>query len=153
VHEVPFDATVVDRPDPERRQAILDFLHSNLLALAGNRGWPRQPFEDARSACLAEPLRLDLVGRPRTSPDRRLQARTRFTVDGNGDGWTVVDFLDRGNEPVGRSEAFDSPWEARGFARIDKSLRWQDSSSVFVVPWWDIGPWEGQQRIVPTDVA
>jgi hypothetical protein len=153
VHEVPFDATVVDLPDMERRRAILDFLHGNLLALAAKRGWPSRPLNNAYGACLTDGLRLDLVGRPRWNPDRRLRARTQFTLDGNGDGWSVVEFLDRGNELVDRSEAFDSPWQTRGFARIQKSLQWQSPASVSFVPWWDIGPWEGQQRAVSAPAA
>jgi hypothetical protein len=150
VHEVPFDATVVDLPDMQRRTAILDFLQGNLLALAAQRGWPSRPFDDAYEACLTEGLCLDLIGKPIWSPDRRLRARAQFTLDGNGDGWSMVEFLNGGNELVNRSEAFDSPWQTRGFADIEKSLRWQSPASVSFVPWWYVGPWEGQQRIVPT---
>ena len=153
VHEVPFDATVVDLPDMQRRRAILDFLQGNLLALAAQRGWPSRPFDDAYQACLADGVRLDLVGKPIWSPDRRLRARAQFTLDGNGDGWSVVEFRNRADELVDQSEAFDSPWETRGFARIEKSLRWQSPASVSFVPWWYVGPWEGQQRIVSTPAA
>ncbi|GIF62166.1 hypothetical protein Ais01nite_02010 [Asanoa ishikariensis] len=150
VHEVPFDPDVVDLPDHQRRLAILGFVQENLLALAALRGWPRQPFEDAYRACLADNLHLELLGAAKASPDRRLRARVRFSLDGNGDGWSVVEFLDRGDRVVGRSEAFDSPWETRGFRHIEKSLRWHENTSVSLVPWWTVGDWEGQRRLIPS---
>jgi hypothetical protein len=155
VHEVPFDATIVDLPDMERRRAVLDFLQGNLLALAARRGWPSRPLHDAYEACLTDGLSLDLIGKSKWSPDRRLRALMHFTLDGNGDGWSVVEFLDRGGEVVDRSKAFDSNWETRGFARVEKSLRWQSPASVAFVPWWDVGlgPWEGKQRIVSAPAA
>lgn len=153
VHEVPFDPTVLELPDQKRRLAILEFVHENLLALASRRAWPTAPFEEAYRACLADGLRLELVGATKSSPDRRRRARARYTLDGNGDGWTVVEILDRTGDVVGRSEPFDSPWVSRGFGRIKKTLRWQDGTSVSLVPWWEVGAWEGQRRTVQSPAA
>ncbi len=145
---IPFDPAVFELPDAHRRRAILDQTQQHLLALAAQRNWPEQPFAEAYQACLADDLRLELLGAAKSSPDRRLRARLRYTVDGNGDGWTVVEFVDGRGELVGSSDPFDSPHEARFFGRATKSLRWYGNTSVLFEPWWGWGPDERKQRTV-----
>lgn len=148
VHEAPFDPRVVELPDMARRRAVLDFIQTNLVSLAAERGWPRAPLEAAHSACLAEGLRLERVGPVKSSPNRRIRARVRHTIDGDGAGWAVVEFLDRQGLRVRVSEAFDSPCAGHAIRQLTRSLRWEDNDIVSFVPWWEPGERDGQRKMV-----
>lgn len=136
VHEVPFDATVPDLPDHERRTAVLDWLHANMLGLAKALNWDEQPLTDAFEACRGERCVLRKRGRAKTSPDRRHKTYAEFDIDGEGDAWSWVVVTDPAGGVLATSDRRDTPPTLTAARTALKSVRW-DGGAVTWTPWTD----------------
>jgi hypothetical protein len=88
VHQVPYDPDVLALPDEQRRLAILDWLHTNLCALAVSLSWPTEPLRTAYDGCIADRCSLHHVGEAKTSRNRWYTAHVEYEIDGDGDAWS-----------------------------------------------------------------
>lgn len=136
VHEVPFDTAVNSLPDAERRRAILNWLHDNLLALATSLHWDVAPLEAAYTASIEDSCRFVRSSAAKKSPTRKLSARLKYEIDGSGDAWSSVMVIDSANDTVASSERFDSLASIRAWRDVAKSLRW-DGDTITWTPWTD----------------
>ena len=137
VHEVPYDPAVLTLPDHERRQAVLDWLHGNLLGLAAALYWHTGPLDAAYEACLRDGCRFQQQGTPKANPNRRYRAHVEFEIDGNGDGWSWAVITDRAGTVVATSDRRDSPASITSSGRIRRSLHWQGAEATWI-PWIEV---------------
>lgn len=124
----------------------LEWLHLHLLALADVRGWPTQPLESARQACLHDELRLHLTSRTKSSPDRRHMAHLELHIDAAGDRHPTLTVTDRSGRTVAQSTEVAPAlrWGVRDFRAAARHLRWEDPGHVVADDRWRIGdgPWQ-----------
>jgi hypothetical protein len=134
VHEVPFDAAVLEMPEHERHFATLEWFHGEMLRLGAARGWDTPALDEVLRRCRdREPAYVVDCGST-WSPDRRNRARAAYEIDGDGNGWTSVAVVDRDGETLAVAR-FDSPSEPDAAVPIARSLRWRDAAAVAITPW------------------
>ncbi|SNY68613.1 hypothetical protein SAMN05421748_13373 [Paractinoplanes atraurantiacus] len=136
VHEVPYARKVLDRPDDQRRLAILDWLREHMLALAAALSWDVTPIEDAYQACRRDGCRYLRTGAAKSSPDRRRKAHAAYEIDGDGAAWSWIVVTDRAGAVEAVSDRHDSPAAAREGRKVLRSVRW-DGDAVTWTPWTD----------------
>jgi hypothetical protein len=136
VHEVPYERTVLQLPDHDRRLAILDWLQANLLDLAASLRWDTRSLDDAYQACRRDGCRFLQRGKPKASPDRRYRAHVEFEIDGEGDGWSWVVITNRSGATIAVCDRRDSYASITASRRVRRSLRWQ-GAEVTWTPWTD----------------
>lgn len=135
VHNVPFPADIASlHADHPRRSALLDLLVDHLNALAEVRGWDRSVIAAVADACRQDDLSLELLTKPKSSPNRKRKVALRYSIDGEGDGW--VQLLQVEGEDVAEVGApLPAQSEHGTFRDLASSLRWLDNDRVSFAPW------------------
>jgi len=134
VHEVPYEPQILCLPDDQRRLAVLEWLHDNLLALAVSLGWPTDPLELAYQGCVRDSCRFHRVGDTKSSPSRKHKAHIEYEIDGNGDAWNWAVITTNDGKQVATSDRYDGFPDSGLLRRAARSLRWH-SNTVVWTPW------------------
>ncbi|MFN8158054.1 MAG: hypothetical protein U0R68_11595 [Candidatus Nanopelagicales bacterium] len=124
-----------DRPAERRAAAALDVVHAAVIALAGLRGWDAARLDEVRDRAVAQGLRFCWCSGWKSAPGRRHQARGVYWLDAEGDGHVQLEIRATDGTIVARSDPALAFMTSEGFRRSAATLRWQDSSTVALVPW------------------
>ena len=142
-HHTEVDRRIIGLADPQRRQAMLTWLHSTLLELAALRDWPTEAFDRAHQLCQEDGLRFRVDGRAKLNPGRTRRALPSFEIDGNGDGWLTLVIEDGAGNLVQTLGPWDTPTSAAAWTYVLRSLRWRSSTAVSVNHWPESANWPG----------
>jgi len=128
-------------PATARSLLVLDVVHAAVLRLADARGWEGSQFEGPRQHVLNSGLQYRWDGPWKSSPDRRHRARSRFRLMDDGYGRARIEVQRRDNAVTvavsGEALAFST---SKGFERSARTLRWDGSSAVHMIPYSGLWP-------------
>jgi hypothetical protein len=125
-----------DRTPGARAEALLAAVHGIVVRLGEARGWDRSLLERCRRHVVDRAFEFRWSSPPKTSPDRRHEARAHFrlTPDGYGRARLVVSRKDDGAEVAATDEAL-AYCTREGFLRAAASLTWEGKDHVSLVPY------------------
>ena len=128
--------TLLGLTHEQRARLVLDAVHGAVLRLAEARGWDPGIFDPCRQHVLDAGLVYRWDGPWKSSPDRRHRARARYHLTPDGYGRVRIEVQRRDDETtVARSEEAVAFSTSRGFERSARTLRWDGSASVGLVPY------------------
>lgn len=131
----------LDLTHRQRAAVVLEAVHGGVLRLAEARDWDPSVFDACRDHVLAEGLAYRWDGPWKSSPDRRHRARARYRLAPDGYGRVRIEVQRRDDETVvgvsGEAVAFST---SKGFERSARTMRWEGSDSVGLVPYAGFGP-------------
>jgi hypothetical protein len=119
-----------------RALMLLEAVHGMVCRLGEARGWDAAALETCRQHVLDSDLEYRWSSAPKTSPDRRHEARAVFRLlpDGHGRARLEVVRRDDGAVVCSSGEAL-AMGTSPGFRRAARSLRWEGKDVVSMVPW------------------
>jgi hypothetical protein len=124
----------------QRALLALDVVHATVLRLAEARGWDKTRFQAVRQHVLNRALEYKWASGWKSSPDRRHRARACYRLLDDGYGRASIEVQRRDDEATvavsAEALAFST---SQGFVRSARTLRWDGSSAVQVIPYSGLG--------------
>jgi hypothetical protein len=127
----PFDFESYSTADAgQRKRLIVEFLHSTMRSIAGDRGWNVEAIESAYQCVLDRNYRnVQRWPEPVSSPDKSRKAQVEYEFDENSvEGFLIV--LDHQGNRVGHHHLFSLlPTDFHLYDALGR-LAWEDNATV-----------------------
>lgn len=123
----------------DRAHLVLEIITGVLTRLAAARGWDPDLIQQAHRHVLDHGLGFSWAGPWKNSPNRRSKGRCSFDLTDDGFGRITLEVADATTgATVARSRQFTAYSTLEGFQRSARTLRWEGSRRLTVIPLIDL---------------